>query len=366
MGTTFPPSIVATQGHFNSRSAIAGVPSAETTEVIPVRVTADGRGLARVSKTNVAIINGDEDLSTWDDEELERGIRRGPDGRFRRPPILVARAVHDELVKRRMSKAYDLLRESTYEAVVVLREVALDKEADAKVRVEAASTILDRVLGKAPQAVALEVSGDPAWAKLMASAIISANDMDRAQDIIDVTPLPRARPIGAPSRTVQETATPPHDRSRIPRSASHEPRIAARSSRLTSPRGPYGFRGPGALPGRFRMGGHRSGHGIGPGRCAEDRTGAPVERSPRLLRVTSLPSIPIVNLLDYMAGKRGAMAKHADRLKRSLDKAHRLQGSAQRSYLKAEQRLSNLEALEARERDRDAALQSELAARTRT
>jgi hypothetical protein len=141
-----------------------------------MRKTADGRGFARVSATSVAVINGEDDLSTWDDEELERGMRRGKDGRFRKPPVLVAKAVHDELVKRRMSRAYDLLRESTYDAVVVLRSVALDEDADAKVRVEAASTILDRVLGKAPQHVSLDIEAP--WMKIMAEAIVSRDDAD--------------------------------------------------------------------------------------------------------------------------------------------------------------------------------------------
>jgi hypothetical protein len=41
------------------------------------------------------------------EEELERGARRGKDGRFRKMPVVVANAVHDELVRRRLSKAFD-------------------------------------------------------------------------------------------------------------------------------------------------------------------------------------------------------------------------------------------------------------------
>ncbi len=128
----------------------------------------------RISPVTKAIIDGTEDLSTWTQEELERGIRRGQDGRFRKPPRLVAKAVHDELVRRRMSRAYDLLRKSTYDAVRLLREVVNDDEADLVVRVKAAELILDRVLGKAPQTVALDVTANSApWQRMAATAIVS-------------------------------------------------------------------------------------------------------------------------------------------------------------------------------------------------
>lgn len=122
-----------------------------------MKKTADGRGLARVSRTTVAIINGDDDLSTWSEEELERGARRGSDGRFRKKPSLVAKAVHDELVRRKHTKAYELLRDSTHDAVRVLVEILNDEEADRTIRVRSAELILDRVLGKAPQHVSIDL-----------------------------------------------------------------------------------------------------------------------------------------------------------------------------------------------------------------
>jgi hypothetical protein len=106
--------------------------------------------------TTQRILNGTEDLSVWSEEELIRGVRRGKDGRFRNKPKVIPHAVHAELVKRKMAKAYDLLRESTYDAVQVLVEVAKDENADTATRVKAAELILDRTLGKAPQHVSLD------------------------------------------------------------------------------------------------------------------------------------------------------------------------------------------------------------------
>ncbi len=53
-----------------------------------------------------------------------------------RPPKLVPKAIHDELVRRKMSKAHDILRDSIVRAAEVLREILDDKNADAAVRLQ--------------------------------------------------------------------------------------------------------------------------------------------------------------------------------------------------------------------------------------
>lgn len=124
----------------------------------------------RVGQTNAAILRGELDLSTWSEEELIRGQRRASNGRFQgRPPTVVPKAVHDELVRRKMSEAHDLLRDNVVRATEVLVEIATDGQADAAVRLKAATTILDRVLGKAPERV--EVAVEPPWARAIRHAI---------------------------------------------------------------------------------------------------------------------------------------------------------------------------------------------------
>lgn len=111
-----------------------------------------------VGETNQAILSGEEDLSVWSEEELIRGQRRDKHGRWSgRPPKVIPKAIHDELVKRKMSQAYGLLRESIYDAVAVLVDVAQDEEADATVRLKAAEMILDRTMGKPTETMQLEV-----------------------------------------------------------------------------------------------------------------------------------------------------------------------------------------------------------------
>jgi hypothetical protein len=144
-----------------------------------MRVLADGRGLAKVSKTTVAIVNGTEDLSEWTEEELQRGARRGSDGRFRKPPVLIAKAVHDELVRRRLAKAYDLIRESTADAVRLLRSIVNDPEAADGDRIKAAELILDRAMGKPRESVSLDVGIQAPWQRVIVDAIVGTEAQAR-------------------------------------------------------------------------------------------------------------------------------------------------------------------------------------------
>jgi hypothetical protein len=127
-----------------------------------------------VSPTTAGIVNGQVDLSAWSDEELIRGQRRSKRGKWEgKPPQLVPKAIHDELVRRKMVKAYDLLKKSTYAAVKTLIEVATDRKADPAVRVKAAETILDRTLGRPTESMKLDVSGLEPWAKLIQASTVN-------------------------------------------------------------------------------------------------------------------------------------------------------------------------------------------------
>ena len=111
-----------------------------------VRVLADGRGLVKLSPLQTRVANGLDDLSTWTDAELEYGAKRVK-GRFQNKPKVIAAAVHDELVRRKMTKAFESLKESVHDAVALLREVMTDDEADPALRVRVRRDDLDRVLG---------------------------------------------------------------------------------------------------------------------------------------------------------------------------------------------------------------------------
>lgn len=129
----------------------------------------------RVGQANAAILAGAEDLSLWTEEELLRGTRKDKNGKWSgRPPKIVPKAVHQELVQRRMLDAHSLLGENLVKAVQVLVDIASDKRADAAVRVKAASLIMDRVLGKVPDKVMLTEDPEPTWAKAIRAGMVQS------------------------------------------------------------------------------------------------------------------------------------------------------------------------------------------------
>jgi hypothetical protein len=137
----------------------------------------DEQAFVRVSTTATKILVGDDDLSEWTDEELRRGrrmVRKAGrnQGRFvGRDPIVVPKKLHDELVRRTMSKANALLNENLLAAVQCLIEICTDKQAEDK----------DRVMGKAPDKV--EIRMDAPWLLALQGGIVSVNN---DADVIDV------------------------------------------------------------------------------------------------------------------------------------------------------------------------------------
>lgn len=130
-----------------------------------------------MSKTTAALVAGEIDLSDWTDEELERGRRKSKRGDWGgKPPQVIARQVHEELVRRKHRKSYDLLREKAYAAVETLIEVATNKRLDpavSAVRVRAAVEILDRALGRPMESMRLKVDGVAPWEAIVAKAIVA-------------------------------------------------------------------------------------------------------------------------------------------------------------------------------------------------
>lgn len=138
-----------------------------------------------VNPTTADILDGLEDLRTWDDDEIARGQRKGKGGRFHgSPPKVVPNEVHEERIRRTMKKAYELLKVSAYDAVVLLRDVVKDEEADVGWRVEAAKLILDRVL---PKTIDLSLRHDePGWMMAIRSGVMELVPGYDDEEVIDV------------------------------------------------------------------------------------------------------------------------------------------------------------------------------------
>jgi hypothetical protein len=149
-----------------------------------MKVLADGRGRAKVSKTTVAIVNGDLDISVWSDEELLRGQRKNKNGKWtgRAPVLLPAHLVH-ELTKRRFQRAHVLLADSLVDCVQMLRAVVNDRRASKSDRIKAAELIMDRVLGKPKESVELDIN--PGWQSIVAQAIVPVAEEAIEGELVD-------------------------------------------------------------------------------------------------------------------------------------------------------------------------------------
>lgn len=138
----------------------------------------------RLGKTNAAIMAGDIDLTKWSDEELQRGRPNSVDGSWRgRAPAWVPKAIFDEMVKRQLSKANELLLQNTYEAVQVLVDLAKNPKVDPGTRLKAVSMILDRTMGKAPERIDLRTNADALpWQEAIVAAVIPLDVAEANED----------------------------------------------------------------------------------------------------------------------------------------------------------------------------------------
>lgn len=131
-----------------------------------------------VGETNAAILTGRADLSIWSDEELLRGQRKSKNGKWQgRKPKVVPLALHQELNSRRMQRAREVLNDSLADAVTLFAEVVRDKKAPLDLRMKAAKEITDRVMGRAPEHVHVDVGQSP-WERLVIDAIVDTEVID--------------------------------------------------------------------------------------------------------------------------------------------------------------------------------------------
>lgn len=131
-----------------------------------------------IGKTNMAILSGEEDLSIWSEEELIRGQKKGKNGRWTgRKPKVVPAVIHNELTRRRMGEAYDVMRDDLVGAVQLLGVVVRDPDASNRDRLKAAELIMDRVLGKATERVEVKLSPEP-WEQLVVDGIVDFGIID--------------------------------------------------------------------------------------------------------------------------------------------------------------------------------------------
>jgi hypothetical protein len=135
----------------------------------------------RVGETNARLLDGEEELNDWTMEELLRGRRMDKNGTWRgSPPKVVPMAVHQELTRRTLEEAAELLRESLVPGLEALRNIMLDPDTKAADRIKAIDMVMNRVMGKEPTKV--EVTSDSPWIIALQDAIVPGEDDEEELD----------------------------------------------------------------------------------------------------------------------------------------------------------------------------------------
>lgn len=151
----------------------------------PVGGAGGDRARVRLSQATTAVVRGEDDLTTWDMEELRRGRRRSRNGLFAgRDPHIVPRACWEEMLRRYLGDFDVTVTESLPEAAEIILTLARDEEVDARVRLDAAKYLIERVAGPVTQQVAVsaQVARDP-WENALLTAIVGTDA--QAAEIID-------------------------------------------------------------------------------------------------------------------------------------------------------------------------------------
>lgn len=124
-----------------------------------MKTRADGRSVAYVGAGSSAVLRGEDDISTWDDEELAMGRRRDVNGNFTgKPPRLIPAACYQELKRRQVFDAESTLGRRVAKAAEYLADVADGIEEPVTGRIRACESLLDRVVGKPKESVDVRMS----------------------------------------------------------------------------------------------------------------------------------------------------------------------------------------------------------------
>lgn len=133
---------------------------------VPVGRVPRGKGSQR---KNVAVqgrmaqfMAGEITMADLDTEELLKGQLRADDGTFRgRPPKLIPREMHDEMVRELLARGDQLIRESFVDAIEAFKSIAKDRSLEPRDRLKAAQYLWERVAGKLADRVDLKVAMQP-------------------------------------------------------------------------------------------------------------------------------------------------------------------------------------------------------------
>lgn len=134
----------------------------------------------RLGGCNTAILEGREDLRSWDIDELLMGRRRNRAGDFRgKEPVVVPKAIQDEAVRRVLHDVNAIIQRAGIPAAeLLLKNVTEGSDEDtakAAVELRSAQEVLNRLLGKPREKVDISHEVKP-WEKLTATVVNRRDD----------------------------------------------------------------------------------------------------------------------------------------------------------------------------------------------
>ena len=138
----------------------------------------------RVRGRYAQLLNGQLKVEDLDDEEVAQGRLKAADGTFRgRPPVVVPAELVQAMRREWLSRAEDKLRRALLEkGIGTLVELAGSDRIDPAVRLRAATTLMERVMGKVPDTIQLAAE-DPVEA-------LFRNILADPQGLADPHPVP--------------------------------------------------------------------------------------------------------------------------------------------------------------------------------
>jgi hypothetical protein len=131
------------------------------------------RAFMRLGTSTTKVLLGEDSVEEWDDEELQHGRRRDKNNKFAGlDPIIVPKACYDEMVRRALINANNMLRENLSVAVQMLTDIIKDKNVEPRDKLKAVDMVMNRVMGKTPEKIEVSAHKE-SWQTAIEGSIVS-------------------------------------------------------------------------------------------------------------------------------------------------------------------------------------------------
>jgi len=138
-------------------------------------------GYVRINPKMAALMRGELDVASLDNEELARGQFRNKAGSFSGAGTqMVPREMYAKMMNELFKRANEQMKTSLVDAVKVLTAIATDPDADPKDAIKAAQWLIERVMGKTPENVI--VKQDKPWQSLLVN--VTANNPQQYEEFV--------------------------------------------------------------------------------------------------------------------------------------------------------------------------------------